>query len=362
MHYSNERLYGCRISDSWEFKGLKTIILENEILKVTVLADNGADIYEIIHKKLDIDFMWRTPWGVRNPSTYIPSSGWGEGIWHDSYVGGWQTIAPTGGIPQKYHGADIGFHTEASLMPWDYKILEDTKDKVSAKFYVRTIRTPFWIEKTITLKSNSPIITIEESLTNEAEEDMDYQWGQHVALGEPFLTENCILDLPSCDFFVPGQPGDNSATLRFRSNQKGKWPLAIAPDGSKEDLRKFPPKRNRKMDYLVFKNMSEGWYAVSNPELKIGFGLVYPENLFRYTWFWQEFGGGYGYPWYGRTYNVGLEPFTSLGAGDPEPDSNLKTDRKIGPGETVSASIKAVIFDSDNGVKSIDQNGKILKK
>ena len=85
MHYSNERLYGCRISDSWEFKGLKTVILENEILKVTVLADNGADIYEIIHKKLDIDFMWRTPWGVRNPSTYIPSSGWGEGIWHDSY-------------------------------------------------------------------------------------------------------------------------------------------------------------------------------------------------------------------------------------------------------------------------------------
>ena len=56
LHYSNERLYGCRISDSWEFKGLKTVILENEILKVTVLADNGADIYEIIHKKLDKSF------------------------------------------------------------------------------------------------------------------------------------------------------------------------------------------------------------------------------------------------------------------------------------------------------------------
>jgi hypothetical protein len=30
-----------------------------------------------------------------------------------------------------------------------------------------------------------------------------------------------------------------------------------------------------------------------------------------YLWFWQEFGGTIGYPWYGRHYNVGLEPFTS---------------------------------------------------
>jgi hypothetical protein len=30
-----------------------------------------------------------------------------------------------------------------------------------------------------------------------------------------------------------------------------------------------------------------------------------------FVWYWQEFGGTTGYPWYGRNYNVGLEPFSS---------------------------------------------------
>jgi hypothetical protein len=30
-----------------------------------------------------------------------------------------------------------------------------------------------------------------------------------------------------------------------------------------------------------------------------------------YLWFWQEFGGTVGYPWYGRHWNIGLEPFSS---------------------------------------------------
>ena len=30
-----------------------------------------------------------------------------------------------------------------------------------------------------------------------------------------------------------------------------------------------------------------------------------------YMWMWQVCGGSYGYPWYGRTYNLALEPWTS---------------------------------------------------
>ena len=45
--------------------------LENELLKISVLTDKGADIFELVHKKSDTDFMWRTPWSVRNPSKYV---------------------------------------------------------------------------------------------------------------------------------------------------------------------------------------------------------------------------------------------------------------------------------------------------
>ena len=56
---------------------------------------------------------------------------------------------------------------------------------------------------------------------------------------------------------------------------------------------------------------------------------------------------------------MGLEPFSSLGGGEPEPGSELRTDVKIKPGEQVSATIKAIIFKSEKGVKEINENGEI---
>ena len=121
----------------------------------------------------------------------------------------------------------------------------------------------------------------------------------------------------------------------------------------------FRTTANHVISLMVIKDQKKGWYSVTNPNLKIGFGLVYPVNIFRYLWYWQVFGGGYGYPWYGRTYKVGLEPFSSLGGGEPEPGSELRTDVKIKPGEQVSATIKAIIFKSEKGVKEINENGEI---
>jgi hypothetical protein len=239
-------------------------------------------------------------------------------------------------------------------MPWDAVILEDSPQRVSAKFSVRTTRTPFWIEKIVTLNSNSPILTVTDTLTNEAEEVAEAQWGQHVALGDPFLTSNCRLDMAQADHFVPAGGGN-----RLMDNHTGVWPNAIDPDSRNVDLTKFPPKSDRTQDYSVFKNQKEGWYAVTNPDIGIGFGLSYPVKIFQYLWYWQVFGGGSGYPWYNRTYNVGLEPFTSLGAGIPEPGSEERTSMIFKPGETKRATVRAVVFESTTGVSRITEEGLV---
>ena len=85
MHYRIERNYGCRISDSWTYRGHKTAIIENEILRVVVLIDKGADIYEFLHKPSDTDFVWRSPWGVRDPKQFVPTTGSGTELWLDQY-------------------------------------------------------------------------------------------------------------------------------------------------------------------------------------------------------------------------------------------------------------------------------------
>ena len=55
MNYQEERSSDCRISDAWTYKGLKTVILENNLIQVIVLADKGADIYSFIDKETDTD-------------------------------------------------------------------------------------------------------------------------------------------------------------------------------------------------------------------------------------------------------------------------------------------------------------------
>ena len=40
--------------------------------------------------------------------------------------------------------------------------------------------------------------------------------------------------------------------------------------------------------------------------------LVWPQKLFPYLWFWQELRGSFGYPWYGNSYVMAIEPFSSI--------------------------------------------------
>ena len=78
-HYQLERNHGCRVSDAWTFRGLKTAVIENELLRVVVLIDKGADIYQFVHKPSDTDFLWRSPWGVRDPYRADAHNGCGRG-------------------------------------------------------------------------------------------------------------------------------------------------------------------------------------------------------------------------------------------------------------------------------------------
>ena len=91
--------------------------------------------------------------------------------------------------------------------------------------------------------------------------------------------------------------------------------------------------------------------------MRLGFGLVFPKELFRYLWYWQSLGGGFGYPFYGRAYNVGLEPFTSYPNLGLEAAIENGTALLTQPGQRVTASIKAVVFTGAQGVERIKPDG-----
>ena len=51
----------CKISDDWAYKGMKVIFLENECLRIGILAGRGSDIFEFKYKPFDLDFLLRLP-------------------------------------------------------------------------------------------------------------------------------------------------------------------------------------------------------------------------------------------------------------------------------------------------------------
>jgi hypothetical protein len=360
MQYQNERNHGCRVSDAWTYRGLKTVVMENELLRVVVLVDKGADILELVHKPTDVDFLWRSPWGVRDPSKFVPTTGSGEGLWMDFYEGGWQTVFPAGGFPATYGGADLGLHAESSLAPWDCQIVDDTPEKVSIRCWIRTARTPFYFEKTLSLTGGSPVLQIDEFLVNEGNETVPCVWGEHIAIGAPTLSGDSVIDLPGGTLMTHPETNPHA---RLKPGIQGPWPWTEDNDGNAVDLSKVPSASIEAYDMAYITDMPEGWYALTNQSTGVGLGVVFPKDLFKYLWYWQSLGGGYGYPWYGRCYNVGLEPFTSFANNGLTSAIENGTAVNMEPGQRLDASVKAIAYtDAPNGVQRISPDGTVVKR
>ena len=278
----------------------------------------------------------------------------------DFYEGGWQTVLPGGGFPSVYGEADMGLHAEFNTMPWDSQIVDDSPDRVSLRCWVRAYRTPFFFEKTLTLTSGSPVLEIEQTLVNEGEEPVHCVWGEHIALGAPFLSEDCVIDLPGGRLI--NHPTDFHPNNRLKAGFEGPWPWSDTKSGEREDLSKVPGRDVKAYDQSYITDMPEGWYAITNRRIGLGFGVAYPTDVYRYLWYWQSLGGGSGYPWYGRTYNIGLEPFTSYTNEGLQNAINNSTALLVQPGQRIEASLKAIAFESSRGVERINADGSVVTK
>ncbi len=359
MHYQDERTHGCRISDAWTYRGLKTVVIENSNIRVLVLADKGADMYSFVHKPTDTEFMWRSPWGVRDPRKFVPSTGSNQGMWLDYYEGGWQTVVPHGGYPDEVYCADFGLHAELNNLPWDAVITEDTPERVAVNFRAKGVRMPVAVDKTLNLEEGSSTLHLSKTVINEGEEPVDIVWLEHIAIGPPFLSEKCRLYVPDCTVLT--HPETFVETQKLPLGWEGPWPMVPSVDGSEIDFRTMPAKEDRSLDMAYMTEMSEGWYAVHNEESQVGFAVSFPSEVFRYLWYWRNLGGGWGYPWYGRCYNVGLEPCTSWHNGGLKQAIENGSARSLAPGEQLTAEITASAFTGDKGVSSVSPSGEVSR-
>lgn len=360
MYHGAEHTHGARVSDAWTYRGLRTVVLENEYLRAIILADKGADVASLAHKPTDTEFLFRSPWGVRDPSTHVPSDGNGIAAFLDYYEGGWQTVVPNFGFPATHKDASFGLHGESATTPWDAQVLEEGPERAIVQLRVRLVRSPFVVVKQLSLEAASPTMVMTETLHNVGVEPVPLSYGHHIAFGAPFLSPDCVIDLPGGT--VLGQPELFHERNRLTPGFTSTWPTAPARDGSEVDLRTIPPQESGHYDMAYITDMPEGWYAVTNRASGVGIAVTYPVETFRYLWYWQVFGGGTGYPWWGQTYNIGLEPVTSWPNGDFEEQLANRTAWSLDAGQQQISEIRLTAYYGRTGVQAVRTDGSVVPR
>lgn len=344
---------GVRIDNSFTYRGVDAVFLENGFVRLMVVPGKGGDILEFRDKRTDVDVLWQADHDWQIPGDG-PIPNLDPNAAHDFYPGGWQLHLPLAGYTDDFDGTPYSLHGESALIPWDATVGRDDDEAVTLQLEADLIRYPFHVDRRLTLRADEPTLHVEETITNGGEVEVPYVWQQHVALGPPLIGPDAKLDIPAESGHTAAY-GPDQRNGRLAGDESFEWPMAPGRDGGEVNLCEFPPHDATVDDLAYALDLQEGRYSVVNDTIDLGFEFRFPTDPFECIWYWQPLGGASYYPFWNRNYNVGIEPTTAYPAGDlPAAQRENGTLKTLGPGETLSESFAATVdaaaaFDTEAG-------------
>lgn len=260
------------------------ITVSNHDLAVTLDESLGG---EIRHVKFGDDHLlafhdWDAPISVTRSRTY----GDAKLDWLSEYRGGWQFLIPNAGAACVVDEVPLPFHGEWSRTNVD--VVHRSATEVSVR---SGTRLPFVVQRRVQVLDDPARVTVTTTIENVVDRALPFIWGEHPAF---VVTPGDRIDLP------PGVIIDADDTTR-RSTM---WP--ISPTGQ-TNLSEIPLASPFEcVHYLP--DRPAGWAALRRPH--VGVGLSWELGDFPHMWLWHEIGGT-GFPFFGRTSLLALEPSSS---------------------------------------------------
>ncbi len=283
--------------------GQVALWLENEALRVGVLPEKGADIFELIYRPSGIQLLMETPAGLKPPGDKPPAE------FLDNYEGGWQELFPNHGDACEFRGQSIPMHGEVALYPWEVQVVQDNAQETTVHLQVRCKKTPFLLERTMRLRAGEARLEIQSRVTNESDQPCEFVWGHHVTLGEAFLNGDSRVEIPARTVQTPVVIYE-TRTARLAAGQTSPWPKVQGQNGETIDLQLIPGRQAHSHDDAFLTGLERGHYTVVSPHHGLRFSLDWDEKLFPWIVLWQPYGGADLPPLTGL-YGVGIEPWVS---------------------------------------------------
>jgi galactose mutarotase-like enzyme len=286
-----------------DYHGHAALWLENKTLRIGVLPDKGADIFEFTYLPNELQLLMESPAGLRPPAATPPAD------FLEYYEGGWQELFPNHGDACEIGGQVIPMHGEVALLPWEVSKLHENNCETTLRLQVHCRQTPFFIERVMRLCGEDPSLEILEKVTNVSDHPCEFVWGHHVTLGEAFLKDGSRLEVTAKTIRTP-DPVFEPKTARLAAGQVSAWPLAKGRDGGMIDLQEIPGRQIHSHDDVYLSGLACGHFQVTSPRTRLRFSLDWDKEIFPWLVLWQPYGGAELPPLTGM-YGVGIEPWVS---------------------------------------------------
>jgi galactose mutarotase-like enzyme len=324
-------------------RALRAVTIANELISAQILVDQGADIHTLIFKPLGIDVLWKPKRTPREPGVGPPLAGDSFVLWNEYFRGGWNLIFPNFGPAVTHRGSPLEFHGEAARVAWSLGRMESSAAGASVELEIALLRSPFHIKRLIWLKAGEPVLYVNETITNQSQEPMECMWAHHPAFGAPLVSSDCTIETGAQ--LIESDDGYSAAGNDLPTGQIWPWPHVTNKFGEDVDLSKIPPHKARHSRVLYLKNFAQPRYRLVNLAIGLGIEMSWDAAVFPYATFWQDSGGGTGYPLFGEAYVMAIEPTSSYPAqGLPTVMEKTQTHMTFAPGEAKTTEVRARFF------------------
>ena len=326
----------CRAYESLVL-GHRSVVLENRLLRATVLVDRGAALFELVWKPGDLDVLWRWERGIRPPG-YQLSVDLPQGNFQDHFFGGWDLMFPTVDRFQPAAPLPSGYHGEVATLPWQWRLVADCADRVALEASVRCVRSPFVIRRVFCLREDRSELVVDTRFENVGTVAARYAVGEHIAFSIEHLLDGASLEVDRATSRT--MPGPCAPESRLGPGQPVPWPRAAGRDGSPVEISRIEPGVLGSSDVAGLTDLARGALAVvpDDPE-RPALTLTWSNEVMRCAVLWFGFGGDRQPPWYGTARLLAVEPMSLLPWDDPERLPVAK------PGEAIEYSIRVTLED-----------------
>lgn len=323
------------VSTDWSYRGLRSVMLENQSLRLIILPEVGAKIWQITYKPLDADLLWNNP---RIYPARLPSNSRYDDVWS----GGWDELFPNDET-SSIEGESYPDHGELWTGEWTAEPWSRS-DQVGVHLRYTTPISSIEVEKSIILPADQSRVEFSHRFTNRGRTAFPFLWKLHPAMA---VTANHRIDFPPMQVELEGAfPGTLAGAQAISS-----WPLINTPAGE-VDLRCVPSEEARQLYFFYGTQMKGNWCALTNTATRLACGLKFDASIFPCCWLFASYGG-----W--RNYNVAvLEPCTGYPL-NFEAMKAARRHRTLAPGESLETNVSFLVQEGLRSVGSIDSSGKM---